>query len=203
VATGDYTIPPTWNSGVQLGPPRRAPPGPSPFSRWAKERWVAGVGALRETPETVRFGPGLRPKRLQPRPPHLEKGDGPAPPPRSIFLVWTRCDRLLFPVNGLGPMKYLPLTTAVAMSLFMVSSGCGTLANLNGQSYPLMGGTEPTRPFGGVRRDMRWISSVTVPYNLMFVADLPVSMAGDIATLPVSFRKDRTLPSAEEAPSSP
>ena len=100
-------------------------------------------------------------------------------------------------------MKHLPLTTVVAMSLFMVSSGCGTLANLNGQSYPLMGGTEPTRPFGGVRRDVRWVSSVAAPYNLMFVADFPVSLAGDIVTLPISFQRHRTHPSADEAPSSP
>jgi hypothetical protein len=37
--------------------------------------WVmTRVGALRETPETVRFGPGLRPKRLQPGHPILKKG---------------------------------------------------------------------------------------------------------------------------------
>jgi hypothetical protein len=72
--------------------------------------------------------------------------------------------------------------TTFALTLLCIASGCGTLANLNGQSYPLMGGTEPTKPLGGVRRDIGWITSVTAPVNLLFVADLPVSLIGDVVT---------------------
>jgi len=86
-------------------------------------------------------------------------------------------------MNGVTP------ATAIATSVLLFSSGCGTLANLNAQKYPLMGGTEPTRPFGGVRRDVGWVTSVTAPYNLLFAADLPVSLIGDVATLPITYPK--------------
>jgi len=40
--------------------------------------------------------PGLRPKRLQPRPPHLEKGDGPGPRPVNGYEIFEKCDNISF-----------------------------------------------------------------------------------------------------------
>jgi hypothetical protein len=74
----------------------------------------------------------------------------------------------------------------LVLILLVASSGCGTRANLVGKDYPLLGDHRPetTRPFGGVGRDLRWITTVTVPVNVIFLADLPVSLVGDLVTLP-------------------
>jgi hypothetical protein len=59
------------------------------------------------------------------------------------------------------------------------------LANLNGRTFPLMGQREE-RPsaFGGIRRDVGWLTSVSKPVNLLFAVDLPVSLVADAITLP-------------------
>jgi hypothetical protein len=69
--------------------------------------------------------------------------------------------------------------------------GCGTMANLQGKRLPAISRTdvEETRPFGGVARDARWISSLGGLSSLIFVADLPWSLVGDILTLPRTLRK--------------
>jgi hypothetical protein len=83
----------------------------------------------------------------------------------------------------------------------MISSGCGTLANLDGRPRPLGAGeSDPmaaTKPFGGVDRDAGWIAACykegssppiglvgTVPLSFFFLADMPFSLVGDLATLP-------------------
>ena len=73
----------------------------------------------------------------------------------------------------------------LATSLIPIS-GCGTMANLQGKSRPMLSQVhvENPRPFGGVGRDIRWISSIEHPANLLFVADLPLSFVSDIITLP-------------------
>jgi hypothetical protein len=48
---------------------------------------------------------------------------------------------------------------------------------------------EEPHPFGGVGRDLRWVASVKIPYNLMYIADLPLSLIGDVWTLPRTFRR--------------
>jgi hypothetical protein len=59
------------------------------------------------------------------------------------------------------------------------------MANLDGRIFPLMGMREERpRAFGGVRRDVGWLSSVPVPVNLLFAVDLPVSLVADVVTLP-------------------
>jgi uncharacterized protein YceK len=66
--------------------------------------------------------------------------------------------------------------THLLVLLLPFASGCGTLANLDGREYPLMGmpGQIMPRPFGGVARDVKW----------MFILDLPLSLIGDVVTLP-------------------
>lgn len=68
------------------------------------------------------------------------------------------------------------------MVLGISMSGCGTMANLEGKNLPLIdsGGIEQPKPFGGVGRDIRWISSG----NVYFCIDIPFSLMGDIVTLP-------------------
>jgi uncharacterized protein YceK len=74
----------------------------------------------------------------------------------------------------------------VALSTVVASSGCGTMANLDGRPLPTQGlsGQETTTPFGGVRRDIIWMKSGQAPDNLKYAADLPLSLVGDLVTLP-------------------
>jgi hypothetical protein len=51
-----------------------------------------------------------------------------------------------------------------------------------------------------VRKDVGWIKTTAIPGNLLFVADLPVSLVGDLVTLPktvTSGRADPLLRTAE------
>jgi hypothetical protein len=74
----------------------------------------------------------------------------------------------------------------LALSSVLTSCGCGTIANIEGRRLPAPSppGQEVSRPFGGVRRDIEWAKSVESPRNLAYVADLPLSLVGDLVTLP-------------------
>ncbi len=74
----------------------------------------------------------------------------------------------------------------IALFAVLTTSGCGTMANIDGRRLPPPGpaGQEVTRPFGGIRRDIEWVKSVRAPGNLLYVADLPLSLVGDLVTLP-------------------
>jgi hypothetical protein len=71
---------------------------------------------------------------------------------------------------------------SVLAGLLFGAAGCGTMANLDGRKLALIDlpHQEVPTPFGGVGRDVRWISSGGV----FFVADIPLSLIGDIVTLP-------------------
>jgi hypothetical protein len=77
-------------------------------------------------------------------------------------------------------MGYLALAAGFA------SLGCGTMANLDGRQLPPPSptGQVVSTPFGGVRRDLEWAKSTESPSNLRYVADLPLSLVGDLVTLP-------------------
>jgi len=83
------------------------------------------------------------------------------------------------------------------------------MANLEGRPHPWLSqvGQDAPKPFGGVRRDLGWIRTAGVPGNLMFVADLPISLVGDLVTLPKTVTSGRADPllrtSDPVAPSSP
>jgi uncharacterized protein YceK len=71
----------------------------------------------------------------------------------------------------------------LAFAVFLLATtGCGTMANLDGRRLALIDFTHQIEPmpFGGVGRDMTWICSG----GLFFVVDLPFSLVGDIVTLP-------------------
>ena len=74
----------------------------------------------------------------------------------------------------------------VALSALAAMFGCGTMANLDGRPLPTAGfeGRESTTPFGGVHRDIIWMRSGQAPANLKYAADLPLSLVGDLVTLP-------------------
>jgi hypothetical protein len=77
------------------------------------------------------------------------------------------------------PTAFLSLVAVLAASL---AAGCGTFANLQGRENAGPGcGTEKPRPFGGVSRDVRWSNE---GYGV-FLADVPLSLVGDLVTLPV------------------
>jgi uncharacterized protein YceK len=82
------------------------------------------------------------------------------------------------------------VVSVLSAAVTLVASGCGTIANMQGKALPMISepNVEEPHPFGGVGRDVRWIGSVTVPYNVMFVADLPCSLVGDLVTLPKIVR---------------
>ena len=64
-----------------------------------------------------------------------------------------------------------------------VAGGCGTCANLEGKNLPALAPGKQYEPvaFGGVRNDIRWCHSI----SLLFLLDLPLSIAGDVITLPL------------------
>ena len=71
----------------------------------------------------------------------------------------------------------------LAMLAVSLGAGCGTFANLQGRDNPSLDGCcmGPPKPFGGVSRDVRWSNE---GYGV-FLADVPLSLVGDLATLPV------------------
>jgi hypothetical protein len=83
-------------------------------------------------------------------------------------------------------MSMLKAMGYLALSSVLTSCGCGTMANIEGRRLPPPSppGQEVSRPFGGVRRDIEWVQSVKSPGNLVYVADLPLSLVGDLVTLP-------------------
>jgi hypothetical protein len=79
------------------------------------------------------------------------------------------------------------------------------MANIDGRRLPALSetGQEVARPFGGVRRDVEWIKAGTAPGNLKYVADLPLSLVGDIVTLPttvIGTRSDSLLQGTDPVP---
>jgi hypothetical protein len=76
------------------------------------------------------------------------------------------------------------------------ASGCGTLFNLAGEEVWVIALPQPreTVPFGGVDNDVRWMERGIPPNRwgnewmpgciAVAAADMPLSLAGDIVTLP-------------------
>jgi hypothetical protein len=107
------------------------------------------------------------------------------------------------PRKELGMLRYLLVLVPVALV-----SGCGTMANVDGRSFAMLGppDREP-RPFGGVANDFRWVREQTervvapedlgaVPLNVASacyfgVIDLPMSLIGDLLTLPALIQAGR------------
>jgi uncharacterized protein YceK len=83
-------------------------------------------------------------------------------------------------------MSIQKVARSLALSAVLTTSGCGTMANVEGRRLPISSpaGQEVSKPFGGVRKDIEWVKSGNSPGNLMYVADLPLSLIGDIVTLP-------------------
>jgi uncharacterized protein YceK len=79
---------------------------------------------------------------------------------------------------------------ALTVPLLLGVSGCGTIANMQGQTVVSIGGPfpAPTIPFGGVVQDAKVMAGI--PFlGLAMVADLPFSIVGDLATLPWATAK--------------
>ena len=65
------------------------------------------------------------------------------------------------------------------------SFGCGTMANLEGRPHPWKSQVGQDRPYrlAGSRRMSAGSRHPPIPGNLLFVADLPVSLVGDLVHL--------------------
>lgn len=82
----------------------------------------------------------------------------------------------------------------MATLLLSTSSGCGTLLNVEGMDALIVDSRPPEEmrkherppyPFGGVGNDMAWLNGAEEPIGVIgCVVDLPLSIAGDIITLP-------------------
>jgi uncharacterized protein YceK len=79
------------------------------------------------------------------------------------------------------------IAAAIVASLLF---GCGTISNVNSMNGPVMGAvfTVRPRPFGGVVNDLTWpfeTDPAALPWALpMYIIDLPMSIVGDVLTLP-------------------
>ncbi len=96
----------------------------------------------------------------------------------------------------------------LALCCFLTSCGCGTIANIEGRRLPAPSpaGQEVSKPFGGVRRDIEWVKSLDSPGNLAYVADLPLSLVGDLVTLPktvIGMQSDSLLQGSDPVQGAP
>src|SRR5262249_7895482 len=81
----------------------------------------------------------------------------------------------------------------IILTLFLcTASGCGTLANLQGEEPWLIGFApkRPVTPFGGIDNDVRWMKRGKGPDGwesgpiVAASIDMPLSLVGDVITLP-------------------
>lgn len=81
----------------------------------------------------------------------------------------------------------------LALLVCAALSGCGTMNNVTGRTaglLPSMPSERPTVPFGGVVDDAAWMARCIPPDQwswmgiVLAAADTPLSLAGDIITLP-------------------
>jgi hypothetical protein len=126
---------------------------------------------------------------------------------RHNTLPFLRCDAIL-PVAREPNVFSKTFAALLALLAISTSPGCGTMANLEGRPHPWPGqaGQDPPTAFGGVRKEVGWIKTTGFPGSLMFVADLPASLVGDLVTLPktvTSGRADPLLRNPTPGPSYP
>lgn len=111
-------------------------------------------------------------------------------------------------VNVSLPMKNRWFSLILSLALLL--SGCGTLANLDGSTgFMSLPGQRPSRMYGGVRNEIDGLMSIDglvwgehslPPAELPFVAvgatltlaDIPVSFVADTLTLPIVLQQQRT-----------
>lgn len=96
------------------------------------------------------------------------------------------------------------------MVLALSVGGCGTFANVTAPPGPHVGyrGMGPTAcvPFGGVERSMvggglLLASGIGAPLGIVvFATDVPLSLAGDLVTLPIVYARQRPSVSGEHPP---
>jgi uncharacterized protein YceK len=91
--------------------------------------------------------------------------------------------------------------TLVAVLLLCACGGCGTMLNLSDMerldvaSRPVDVKSpyeRPAYPFGGVGNDIAWLKSADPwqPIDVLFpIVDMPLSLAGDVATLPWALHR--------------
>src|ERR1700722_7056987 len=86
------------------------------------------------------------------------------------------------------------------MFLMVLVSGCGTIANVTAPAEPMSGsgmcGPTVCEPFGGVQRSIAFgaISLMCGPIGIVpsvvaVSADAPLSLAGDVITLPIVYAR--------------
>jgi hypothetical protein len=89
--------------------------------------------------------------------------------------------------------------------LLAVSAGCGTIITFS-DGFEETSSTVSPKPFGGTRLDARGVSvfwSEPFPWPLLSIAfalDLPLSVAADLVTLPITIPLHLTRPQATPTP---
>jgi uncharacterized protein YceK len=91
----------------------------------------------------------------------------------------------------------------------LLSSGCGTIANITAPTTPSSGyrafGPTSCEPFGGVQRSVLAGSAPLmagpigiIPAVVAVGVDTPLSFVGDVVTLPVVYHRLRSTPQGEQ-----
>ena len=98
------------------------------------------------------------------------------------------------------------------LSVACAAAGCGTMMNLKDEPAPTWAidtgaPKTPAYPFGGVGRDLGFSmisfvcaipSPVSALYGVAFLADVPLSVIGDVVTLPIVL--DRMATKGQDLP---
>jgi hypothetical protein len=95
-------------------------------------------------------------------------------------------------------MSRLCWSSFLGLALVLLSSGCGTLTNITAPAVPQSGsrafGPTVCEPFGGVQRSvlagsapLMWGPLGIIPAVVAVGVDTPLSLVGDVVTLPVVY----------------
>jgi uncharacterized protein YceK len=105
--------------------------------------------------------------------------------------------------TALFEVSVMPLFSrhlCLGLALTLGSSGCGTLANITAPAEPQTGprsfGPTVCEPFGGVQRSvlvgslpLMWGPLGIIPAAVAVGVDTPLSLVGDVVTLPVVYAR--------------
>jgi uncharacterized protein YceK len=82
----------------------------------------------------------------------------------------------------------VPSRSLIVCAVLVFGSGCGTIGNFN-DGYREPGGPPVPKVFGGVREDFKFLKEADTPFWVL--VDLPLSLAGDVFTLPWAIKAAR------------
>jgi hypothetical protein len=112
------------------------------------------------------------------------------------------------PTRARSGFAALAVKAALLLTAALPLGSCGTILTFAGGFEETDSALSP-KPFGGVRLDVRGVSTFAekdLPWSLAvaaFVIDVPLSVAADVLTLPVTIPLHLCRPAAPGSPSDP